>query len=128
MERRLKSKEGFTLLELLVVLGIISILSAIAVPQLSAYKKNAFVDDVKADLRNAAMFEESYFIDNAAYTDTLTNLVSAGFRQNTGVTLAITVGGGGQNFSITATHNNCGADVWTFTVTGKIVDPATPCK
>jgi len=128
MERRLKSTGGFTLIELLVVIGIVSILSAIAVPQLSAYKKNAFVDEVKADLRNAALFEESYFIDNTAYAGSVSSLVSAGFRQNTGVNLAITVGGGGQNFSITATHNNCGADVWTFSVAGEIVDPATPCK
>ena len=79
---QLRETEGFTLLELLIVIAIVSILSAIAVPQLNAYKRGAFIDEVKMDLKNAALFQEAYFIDNETYTSSVSTLTSSGFRQN----------------------------------------------
>ena len=128
MNHQLRNSGGFTLLELLIVIAIVSILSAIAVPQLNAYKRNAFIDEVKIDLKNAALFQEAYFIDNDSYTGSVATLTSSGFRQNTQVVLGITVGVGGQSFSITATHNNCGSDTWTLSMSGQVIDPVTPCN
>ena len=128
MKQQLRNTEGFTLLELLIVIAIVSILSAIAVPQLNAYKRNAFIDEVKIDLKNASLFQEAYFIDNDTYTGSVGTLNSAGFRQNAQVVLSITVGMGGQSFSISATHNNCGADTWTLNISGQVIDPVTPCE
>lgn len=59
---------GFTLLELLVVMAIIAILAAIAVPKFSDYRKRAFDTRALSDLRNVAAAQELYFIENETYS------------------------------------------------------------
>ena len=63
----MKNQKGFTLIELLVVVGIIGILSGIAIPQFSEYRKRAFDSRALSDLRNIALGEESYYLDNERY-------------------------------------------------------------
>ena len=58
---------GFTLLELLIAMSIVATLAAIAIPQYSAYKKRAFDTRAMSDLRNVALAEEAYFIDEESY-------------------------------------------------------------
>ena len=63
----MRSNYAFTLLELLISLSIVGILSAIAIPRYADYKRKAFDARAQADLRNAAIAEESYFIDSERY-------------------------------------------------------------
>ena len=58
---------AFSLIELLVVMTIIGILTAIAVPQYNDYKKRAFDLRAQIDLQNVATAEEAYFMDNEKY-------------------------------------------------------------
>ena len=77
------TRKGFTLIELLIVVVIIGILAAIAIPKFANTKSKAYVTAMKSDLRNLVSAEESFFSDSAKYT---TNLTSLNFKASTGVT------------------------------------------
>lgn len=70
------NRKGFTLIELLIVVVIIGILAAIAIPKFAATKDKAKLASVKTDLRNAMTAQEAYFSDFAAY-GTFANLQAA---------------------------------------------------
>jgi len=59
--------QGFTLLELLVVMSIIAILSSLAVPYLQDYRARAFDTRAQNDLRLVAVAQEAHFLDEEAY-------------------------------------------------------------
>lgn len=61
------SQRGFTMIELLVVMAIILIITQIAVPKYAEYRKRGFDLRAASDLRNVAMAEEAYFLDNEEY-------------------------------------------------------------
>ena len=82
---------GFTLLEILVVIAILGILSAVAIQQYSAYRSRSIDTQMKADLKNAALAMESYFSEYHVYPNSLSKITSVGFRQTEGVALMITV-------------------------------------
>ena len=76
------NRKGFTLIELLIVVVIIGILAAIAIPKFANTKSKAYVTAMKSDLRNLVSAQESYFSDSAKYSTDLTLL---GFKQSSGV-------------------------------------------
>ena len=71
-------RNGFTLIELLIVVVIIGILAAIAIPKFSSTKEKALVSGMKAELRNYASMQESYYADYSTYAD-LASLQAAPF-------------------------------------------------
>jgi prepilin-type N-terminal cleavage/methylation domain-containing protein len=96
------NRKGFTLIELLIVVVIIGILAAIAIPKFANTKEKAYIASMKSDLRNLVTAEEAYFADSIKYT-TSTSCVnpapagSVAFCTTTGNTLgAITTGTGTQ--------------------------------
>jgi type IV pilus assembly protein PilA len=65
------NKKGFTLIELLIVVAIIAILAAIAIPQFSSYRIRGYNSAATADLRNSRTAEEAFFSDWQVYTSSL---------------------------------------------------------
>jgi len=63
----LRKQAGFTLIELLIVIAIIAILAAIAIPQFLKYKQGAYLDSVRSDVKNAVTAMESYDAQNGYY-------------------------------------------------------------
>ena len=72
---KVQMRKGFTLIELLIVVVIIGILAAIAIPKFANTKDKAYLSAVKTDLRNLATAEEGYFADNQTYTSSVPNFV-----------------------------------------------------
>ena len=96
------TRKGFTLIELLIVVVIIGILAAIAIPKFANTKEKAYIAAMKSDLRNLVTAEEAFFSDSVRYESNVANL---NFRPSTGVgTPTITVGAGFWKASVTHTQ------------------------
>ncbi len=108
-------ERGFTLIELMIVIAIIGILAAIAIPQFTEYLKRGSNAAAKTDVRTASIVEESYFVDNQSYANDVNALISSGFRASENVTL--TVSGDNQGYTLTSYHDN-GDE--TYIITGPL--------
>ena len=60
----MQNRKGFTLIELLIVVVIIGILAAIAIPKFASTKEKAYLASMKSDLRNLATAQEAFAADN----------------------------------------------------------------
>jgi len=120
----MRNEKGFTLIELLIVVVIIGILAAIAIPQFASTKEKAFDAAAKSDLRNLMTAEEAYFSDYQLYTDVTVasgaaaDLDSDGnpdFQASQQVDLAATAYTDG--YQITATHASS-SKTWCINASG----------
>ncbi len=117
---KMNTKAGFTLIELLIVVVIIGILAAIAIPKFANTKDKAYIAAMKTDLRNLATAEEGYFADNQTYS---TDLSSTGvnFTPSTNVTVTVNPAST-KGWAATAKHAALPA---TTTCSIKVGDQAT---
>ena len=105
------NRKGFTLIELLIVVVIIGILAAIAIPKFATTKDKAKLASVKTDLRNLMTAQEAYFSDNSSYGN-VSNLEAAPY-----------------NFTFSAGNVGAGAPIgtsgWSATATNSSISTGT---
>jgi prepilin-type N-terminal cleavage/methylation domain-containing protein len=106
----MRDKKGFTLIELLIVVVIIGILAAIAIPKFSSTREKAYFSSMKSDLKNLASQQEIYYSDHFTYSSSLTDL---GFVATDGVTVT-TVGDpdGWNAFAVHAAMTGEGCNIY----------------
>jgi len=80
-----KKEVGFTLIEVLVVIGIISILAAIAISQYQSYRVRTYDTVARSDLKNAMTALEDYYLDNDIYPASYSDLPANGFNSSKNV-------------------------------------------
>jgi prepilin-type N-terminal cleavage/methylation domain-containing protein len=99
----MRDTKGFTLIELLIVVVIIGILAAIAIPKFSATREKAYFAAMKSDLKNLASQQEIYYADHYSYSSSTTALT---FTNSEGVNVAVAASSSGWDAS--ATHSALG--------------------
>ena len=123
------NRKGFTLIELLIVVVIIGILAAIAIPKFANTKGKAYVASMKSDLRNLVTAEEAFFADSVKYLSaaavTAANCATGGLQYcaTIGNTVNATAAAGG--WSATAVNANLAGHTCAIFVNTAAVAPAT---
>jgi prepilin-type N-terminal cleavage/methylation domain-containing protein len=123
----LQARQGFTLIELIIVVVIIGLLATIAIPKFAGAKEKAMLAAMKSDLRSLVMQEESYLIDNASYTTSLPPTV---YRVTTGVigpTIALTADGWTAVVGHKATAKTCAIFIGSTPIAPAVVEGEPRC-
>ena len=124
-----KLAKGFTLIELMIVVAIIGILAAIAIPNFVKFQCRSKQSEAKGNLKSIYVAEEAYRADQSTYS---TNQLSIGFvtkgtpRYTYNINAANTT-----SFQATAggsTGTDMASEVWSLNQENAIVNTANMCS
>ncbi len=119
------NQEGFTLIELMIVVAIIGILAAIAIPNFMTYQCKAKQTEAKSNLANIRTMQEAYNAEQDTYSDSYTLI---GFSLKGDARYTYNVTGTESTFDATATGTLSGSqDIWTMNENGTLRNSTPGC-
>ncbi len=121
MEKAGKGRKGFTIVELMIVIAIIGILAAIAIPQYGIYKDRTYVAVMQSDCNSVRLAEEVYSMDKNSYTTKLSDLAAYGLPNVTPGHMVVIrpVNNIARDYKITVTSSNSAKQVVYDSTTGQ---------
>ncbi len=125
MKKLLTNKKGFTLIELMIVVAIIGILAAIAIPNFMNYQCKAKQSEAKANLGNMRVMQEAYFAEYDRYS----TMAAIGWNTKGDPRYTYSVDASSTTaFTASATATiNTEADTWTIDEDGDLTPTANAC-
>ena len=124
--RNVEGEKGFTLVELLIVIAIIGILAAIAIPQFRAYKLRGYNSDTKANLTNLFLSCKAYWADNgrdSACNEKDVANTNYGFENSPGITITIPDDSNTKSaFAATAVNSKVPGIIYAINSSGTITE------
>ena len=129
MIEKLRKNEGFTLIELMIVVAIIGILAAIAIPNFMNYQCKSKQSEAKQNLGTIAKGEEAYLAEYDVYSSSLGNIGFA--TKGTPRYSYVVTANGATGYSATATAPNLKGtvtDIWTIDEALDLVNSENACQ
>ena len=118
-----KTHKGYTLIEVMIVVAIIAILAAIAVPQLSVHRANSYNTSAVSDLKNAAIAQEAYYVDNRLYTNSIANLTANPYNLYISEGVNVAVSSATNRVYIMTAYHSAGNKTYTLSGPGGSISP-----
>lgn len=126
---KFKNNKGFTLIELMIVVAIIGVLAAIAIPNFLNYQCKAKQSEAKSNLGSIRTSEEAYLAEFDTYTTDKTKL---GFdtkgTARYSYSIAITAGTSFTAQASAANLKGTSTDAWTLTSAGVLSNTSNACQ
>ncbi len=118
-----RRNEGFTLIEIMMVVAIIAILAAIAIPQLSVHRTKSYNTTAVSDLKNAAIAQEAYYVDNQRYTNNISSLTTIPYNLYISQGISVAVSSATHEAYLMTAYHSAGNKTYTLSGPGGSISP-----